>query len=79
MRPSRSNSPADRSPASRTDVAKAVRHQGERLLLHDRQEAIPHHLEVDLPCPPAVARTGTTGAAPGDPQGEVSLDDRHVA
>ena len=48
IRPSRSKTPAEMSPASRAAVEKAVRTSVARLLLDDREQAVPHHLQADI-------------------------------
>ena len=76
MRPSRSNTPAERSPASRTIGEKAVRNSDLRLLLDDRDEAVPHDLQVDfgqrvcgqVPAPARQAQHLAGRARPAYPQ-----------
>src|SRR5215204_2570961 len=75
IRPSRSNTPAERSPASRTRREGGAQ-QDLRLLLDHRDEAAPHHLEVDfgqrvcghVPAPVRQARHLAGRARPAYPE-----------
>ncbi len=48
MRPCRSNTPAEMSPASRAEVLNAVRTSVCALLLHHGEQAVPHDLQFDF-------------------------------